>query len=68
LQRIDRPLRHQPAAQAEARRQRPQEIVAPFRALSFTLGEPTDKIGTCFQDFEVSAEVSAIKQLRLQFK
>jgi hypothetical protein len=66
LQRI--PLRHQPAAQAEARRQRSQEIVAPFRALSFTLGEPTDKIGTCFQDFEVSAEVSAIKQLRLQFK
>jgi hypothetical protein len=66
LQRI--PLRHQPAAQAEARRRRLQAIVAPFRALSFTLGEPTDKIGPCFQDYEVSTEVSAIKQLRLRFK
>jgi hypothetical protein len=66
LQRI--PLRHQPAAKAEARRRRLQAIVAPFRTLSFTLGEPTDKIGPCFQDYEVSAEVSAIKQLRLRFK
>jgi hypothetical protein len=60
LQRIDRPLRHQPAAQAEARRQRLQEIVALFRTLSFTLGEPGDKIGPCFQDYGASADVSAI--------
>ena len=57
-----------PSLEAEARRQRLQEIVAPFRMLSFTLGELSDKIGPCFQNYEASAEFSLIKQLRSQFK